>query len=255
MDDVAIGRLLRSIRVRLRLRQVDVATRAGISQQLVSVVELGALEHVSIPALRRLGRAVGAEIVIGVRWRGAEIDRLRDEDHAQVAGAVVRLLESDGWLVRSEVTYNEYGERGSIDILAFHPETRTLLVIEVKSELVSVEETLRRLDQKTRLAPTIARTQFGWTATRASPLLALLDTRTCRRRVARHDAVLGRAFSLRGLRAKAWLRAPSGPAGLLLYVSLSTADGAVRRPVGVRRVVRRRAAPVERSSRSTDHSA
>jgi transcriptional regulator with XRE-family HTH domain len=71
MDDVAMGRLLRSTRVRLRLRQVDVATRAGISQQLVSVVELGALEHVSIPALRRLGRAVGAEIVIGVRWRGA----------------------------------------------------------------------------------------------------------------------------------------------------------------------------------------
>jgi transcriptional regulator with XRE-family HTH domain len=49
MDDVAIGRLLRSIRVRLRLRQVDVATRAGISQQLVSVVELGALEHCRSP--------------------------------------------------------------------------------------------------------------------------------------------------------------------------------------------------------------
>jgi transcriptional regulator with XRE-family HTH domain len=246
MDDVAIGRLLRSIRVRLRLRQVDVASRAALSQQLVSLVEVGALEHVSIPALRRLGRALGAEIVIGVRWRGAEVDRLREADHALVVGVVVRLLESLGWLVRTEVTYNEYGERGSIDVLAFHPGTRTLLVIEVKSELVSVEETLRRLDQKTRLAPAIAMAQFGWSAARASPLLALLDTRTTRRRVARHDAVLRRAFAIRGLRAKAWLRTPSDTSGLLLYVSVNAGDGARRRPVGVRRVVRRRAAAAER---------
>jgi transcriptional regulator with XRE-family HTH domain len=75
VDDIAIGRLLRSVRVRLGLRQVDVGERAGVSQQLVSLLELGALQHVSVPALRRVARAVGAEVVIGVRWRGANVDR------------------------------------------------------------------------------------------------------------------------------------------------------------------------------------
>ena len=116
------------------------------------MLELGALEHVSVPALRRVARAVGAEVVIGVRWRGAEVDRLRDEDHARIVASVIGRLEALGWLTATEVTYSDCGERGSIDVLAFHPATRTLLVIEVKTEIVSAEETIRRLDQKTRLA-------------------------------------------------------------------------------------------------------
>ena len=63
------------------------------------------------------------------------------------------LLEAEGWLTAAEVTYSGYGERGSIDLLAFHPATRTLLVVEVKTEIASVEETLRRHDAKVRLAP------------------------------------------------------------------------------------------------------
>jgi hypothetical protein len=55
-----------------------------------------------------------------------------------------------------------FGERGSIDLLAWHESSRTLLVIELKTELTSVEETLRRHDSKVRLAPGIARERFGW---------------------------------------------------------------------------------------------
>ena len=240
MDDIALGRLLRSIRIRLRLRQVDVADRAGLSQQLVSLLELGALEHVSVPALRRVARAMGAEVVIGVRWRGAEVDRLRDEDHARIVAAIVRLLALDGWLTATEVTYSEWGERGSIDVLAFHPATRTLLVIEVKTEIVSVEETIRRLDQKTRLAPKIAAERFGWSAVAAGRLLAVMDTRTARRRVQRHGPVFGRSFPVRGWAARAWLRSPIGGPGLLLFLTPTSGDGARRGPATVRRVARSR---------------
>jgi transcriptional regulator with XRE-family HTH domain len=93
MDDVAIGSLLRSIRVRLGLRQVDVSTRAGVSQQQLSVLERGGLEHLSIDAARRLARGVGARLVVSVQWRGADLDRLRDEDHALVVAEVVGILE------------------------------------------------------------------------------------------------------------------------------------------------------------------
>lgn len=240
MDDIAIGRLLRSIRTRLRLRQVDVADRARLSQQLVSMLELGALEHVSVPALRRVARAVGAEVVIGVRWRGAEVDRLRDEDHARIVASVVSRLEALGWLTATEVTYSVWGERGSIDVLAFHPATRTLLVIEVKTELVSAEETIRRLDQKVRLAPKIAAERLGWSVLATARMLAVMDTRTARRRVERHDPVFRRAFPVRGWASRTWLRSPAGTASLLLFVPFTTAAGARRGPASVLRVTRPR---------------
>jgi transcriptional regulator with XRE-family HTH domain len=209
MDDVAIGRLVGVIRRRLRLRQGDVVERAEVSQQLVSLLEAGGLERLSLGAARGIFRAMGAELVVTVRWRGAEVDRVRDEIQARVVAAVVALLQSEGWPTAAEVSYSEFGERGSIDLLAFHPGTRIVLVVEVKSEIVSVEETLRRHDVKVRLAPKIARERFGWAAVGTCRMLAISDTRTARRRVERHDGVFGRAYPVRGWAARGWLRHPS----------------------------------------------
>ena len=128
MDDVAIGRLVGVIRRRLGLRQADVAERAEVSQQLVSLLETGGLGTISLGAARAIVRAMGAELVVQVRWRGTEVDRVRDEGHAGVVAAVAALLEAEGWLTAAEVTYSTFGEGGSIDLLAFHPETRILLV-------------------------------------------------------------------------------------------------------------------------------
>ncbi len=50
---------------------------------------------------------------------------------------------------------------------------RQVVVVEVKSQLVSLEETLRRLDAKARLAPLICRRRLGWGPAAASRLLVL----------------------------------------------------------------------------------
>src|SRR5829696_10081033 len=113
-----------------------------------------------------------------------------DEGHATLVGRAVEMLQSLGWETRSEVSFSVYGERGSIDVLAWHAPTRTLLVVEVKSELNSVEETLRVHDAKLRLAPRIAAERFGWHAIATARVLVLPDLSTARRRVARHRAVL-----------------------------------------------------------------
>ena len=84
MDDIAIGRLAGFLRRRLGLRQEDVARRAKVSQQLVSVFETGGVGRISMGAARGIASAIGAELVITVRWRGAEMDRVRDEGHAAV---------------------------------------------------------------------------------------------------------------------------------------------------------------------------
>ncbi|HEX5014293.1 MAG TPA: helix-turn-helix domain-containing protein [Candidatus Limnocylindrales bacterium] len=48
MDDRQIGRVLRAVRIRLNLRQSDVASGAGVSQSIVSDLELGRIELVGL---------------------------------------------------------------------------------------------------------------------------------------------------------------------------------------------------------------
>ena len=142
MNDLAIGRALRVLRQRLGWRQVDVAIDAGVSQQLISKIERGRSSRVSSATLRRVFAAVDADVVTYVRWRGGELDRLLDEGHASIVGSIATLLRRRGWQVLTEVTFSDYGERGSVDVLAWHPATRTLLVVEVKTEITSAEELL-----------------------------------------------------------------------------------------------------------------
>ena len=96
-----------------------------------------------------------------VRWHGGDLDRLLDEAHAGLVERVAQLLRRLGWQVLVEVSYNRWGERGSVDILAWHAAARTVLVVEVKSEITAVEETLRKHDTKVRLAPAILHERLG----------------------------------------------------------------------------------------------
>jgi transcriptional regulator with XRE-family HTH domain len=230
--DVRIGARFRALRHRLGWRQEDLARRAGVSQDVVSLVERGHLERVSLVNLRSIARALDADFVIQLRWRGGDLDRLMDEAHAVLVGATAKLLAASGWLVRIEVSYSVYGERGSIDVLAWHPATATLLVVEVKSELASVEETLRKHDEKARLAPRVASQEIGWRSRAVARLLVLPDLSTPRRRTARHEAVLGAAYPIRSRQLRQWLSAPDGAVSGLLF--LDTA-GPSKRPASVAR--------------------
>ena len=194
-----------------------------MSQPLISKLERGEIGDVNVDTLRAVTAALDATVLLEVRWRGGAVDRLLDEKHARILGATVDHLVSCAWATEVEVSYSVYGERGSIDVLAWHEGSRTLLVIEVKSELVSVEATLRKLDEKARLAGAIARDRFGWRVESMARMLVLPSTSTERRRVARHDAVLSAALPLRYDDLRAWLRRPVGPMSGILFVADITA--------------------------------
>ena len=67
MDYVQVGRVLREARVRLGLRQEEVAARAGVSQPTVSALERGVREGVALRSLAAVAAAVGVEVsVVGV---------------------------------------------------------------------------------------------------------------------------------------------------------------------------------------------
>ncbi len=235
MNDIVLGQALRALRIRLLLRQEDVAGNAGVSQQLISKIERGRLASVSTAVLRRIFAAVEADVVTVVKWRAGELDRLLDEGHAELVGRIVVLLRRRGWAVLTEVTFSEFGERGSIDVLAWHPATRTLLVIEVKTEIASAEEMLRRHDVKVRLGRKIGRDRFGVAPARVARLLVVADEMRNRRRVERLSPMLSTAYPDRGRAVRQWLAAPAGDLLGLIFTAPASGGGSARRPRRVRR--------------------
>lgn len=180
----------------------------------------------TIGTVERVIAALQASVDLTVRWEGAALDRTLDSAHAHLQEWVARELNALGWLVRVEVSFNHYGDRGRVDVLAFHPVTRVLLVVEVKTAFGDLQDTIGRLDVKVRLGSTIA-LEVGWTDVAAVvPMLVVADARSARRLVAAHASLFAR-YSVRGRQARAWLRRPGLPApvGLLRFVNLQDSHG------------------------------
>ena len=242
MDDQRVGRIVRALRRRLAWRQSDLARAAHCSQATVSLLERGRLERVSLPVVRRVIAALDASLVIQVHWRAGALERLLDEDHARLVGRVAALLSGVGWEAVIELTYSEYGERGSYDILAFHAASRALLVVEVKTDPPSAESTLRKLDEKARLSPRVARERFPWHAGVVARVLVMPDTSTLRRRTASHPMLFAGVLPARGRSIRRWLAAPIGTLAGIWFLS-ENEDTSHIRPRGGRQRVRRRDLP------------
>lgn len=191
---------------------------------MVSLIERGHVSTLSLRAVRRVFRAVDAGFECQVVWRGGDLDRVLDERHAQLVGAVADRLASTGWEARIEATFSEFGERGSIDILGL--KRPVALVVEIKTEVTSVEATLRRLDAKRRLAGKIVSDREGWRPTTVGTLLVVLDGSTSRRRIGRHRASFDAALPGRGPAVRRWLRDPVGPMNALVFLSPGNPGGA-----------------------------
>lgn len=126
MDALRVGRSLRALRVRRRLRQADVAAKAGISRSQYSRIERGSLRGLPVGDLQSACAALGADMDVRVRWHGEGLDRLLDAAHADLVNRTVRLLTDAGWESAVEVTFNEYGERGSVDLLGWRADVPAL---------------------------------------------------------------------------------------------------------------------------------
>lgn len=237
MDDKRIGRTLRAIRIRKRWRQSDVSAKAGVSATLVARVERGELASIPTGKIRRVAEALGARFDAVVRWQGADLGRLMDARHAGMHEAMAALLSAlDGWQFEPEVSFSIYGERGIIDILAWHPGRRMLLVIELKTEVVEVSGLIASMDQRRRLAWEIARDR-RWDPVAVSTWVVIADSRTNRRAVAAHRGVLRAKMPLDGRGMRGWLRDPSGRVDALGFLPNRHAT-ALGRPVApVKRVL------------------
>ena len=208
MDAVRIGRVVRALRRRRAWRQADLASRAGISASTISRIEGGALRSMTLEILERVAAPLGLTLDLVPRWQGEGLDRLLDEAHASLVDVLVQRYADAGWEVAVETSFAIDGERGSIDVLAFHPGAGVLAVNEVKSVVPDVQAMLHGLDRKARLAYRIGADR-GWRAECVLRMLVVNDDRTARRRIERHAAVFDAAFHARGHAAAAWIRDPA----------------------------------------------
>jgi transcriptional regulator with XRE-family HTH domain len=214
------------VRRRLALRQRDLAERAGVSQQTVSNIELGRLEEVDLGTLRRVCAALGIEISVTPRWRGPDLDRLLDAGHAAIVEEVVRGFRAGGWTTEVEWSFNRFGERGSIDVLAWHPVHAAVAIVEVKTRIVDLQDLLATLDRKVRIAREVLPGERGWRPASMARILVVPATSTSRDAVDRHEATFTATLPGRTVETRRWLKAPIGDLRSIWFVRGTSPGGA-----------------------------
>lgn len=176
--------------------------------------------------LEAVAEALDGQLGLDFRWRGGELDRLLDAAHATIVESLVRLYRAAGWEVVVEATFSEFGERGSIDVFAWHAPSGQVAVNEVKATIADAGRTVMGVDRKGRLAPIIAR-KLGWTCIGVSRFLVVAEGATGRRRIAEHGSIFRTAFPLGGRESRAWIHAPTArPVAGVMFLSAAHREGA-----------------------------
>jgi len=207
VDLVRFGRGIRALRHRRRWRQLDLAQETALSRSVIVRIETGQAASIAIEKLEKVANALGARADLRLNWNGEALDRLLDADHARLVDITASILRAAGWEVAAEVTFWIRGERGSVDLLAWHAGSRIVLVIEVKSVVPDQQAMLAAHHRKARLGIEIARTR-EWNAVAVGRLLVIGDSRTARRRVEAHSTTFAAEYPHRAIAIRRWLAAP-----------------------------------------------
>jgi hypothetical protein len=218
---------------------VDIGRASKLSRPVISRIERGLIESITVGMLMRAAASLGAVVDVRLRWNGEQLDRLLDEGHARLVDVVVVMLRTSGWDVAVEVSFSVWGERGSIDVLAYHRATGIVLAVEAKSVVPDSQATIHGLDRKARLAPQLA-AQRGWDCRAVARLLVIGASATSRRRVAQLDATYDVVFPVRGRVLRSWLRNPEAAIAGLLFVAYAPQGSTSAVAAGQQRVRRRR---------------
>ena len=238
MIAIAMGRVLRMLRLRREWRQSDVAEKAGISSSAVGRHESGAIGSLGI--LEKHAAVLGLRVDVRVLGRAGSLIRLGDEEHARIVETVAARFREHGFLTETEASFSEWGERGRIDLLAFDPATGTLAIVEVKTQLLDLQDLFGSLNVKQRLAATIAQRR-GWKVDGCVTVLAVANTAANRRVVREHPSLFAdfdaRRLTIAGLRPGNrlihWVKADGGAGAWLAGRQRVSRQRAISHPRGI----------------------
>jgi transcriptional regulator with XRE-family HTH domain len=171
-----LGAAVVEIRATIRWSQHELSRRSGVPQSMISRIERGKLENPPLATIAVLLESMGGRLRVQVDppfllGRRGQLDAA----HARMSGHIARRLEGKGWRVVTEVEVGGDRSRGWIDLLAFHPVTRLVLVIEAKTEIHDLGQIDRTLSWYEREAWAAAR-RIGWRPAAVTGCLLLLMT-------------------------------------------------------------------------------
>jgi transcriptional regulator with XRE-family HTH domain len=186
----------------------ELARRAKLSRHVIDRIENGAVS----PSLETVARLfstlrIEAELVTRVPFAIGD-ERQRDPVHARCGAYVQRRLQIAGLLVEREVEVVGDRTSGWIDLLAFEPTTRTLLIVEVKTQLDDLGRIERTLGWYARLGSSAAR-RFRWRPRRVITWLLLLATEAVDDRLRANREALLEAFPGRAPAMQRWTQEPA----------------------------------------------
>ena len=188
--EIDLAQLLRRERVNGGWSQKRLALRIGMSQSRLSRYETRTALRPRVDVYARAFHVLGITIRLDAQ-RTDEAPR-RDRGHAFALGYVLRRLPS-AWLGDTEVAVREGRRRGWIDLLLFHPRSRWLLVVEIKTEVHDIGETLRTLRWHADHALSAAHAR-GWRPRSVVPVLIVLGTREATDRLIEAQPLLASAL-------------------------------------------------------------
>ena len=169
----SFARSCRLTRLNLDITQRDLAEAVGLSRGHIAKIEAGRANP-TVDQIDRIGRALGMRLdLVATPPTFLSERRTHDLVHARCSGHLGRRLIGDGWLIAREVEVVEDGIHGWVDLLAFDPDTHTLLIIEIKTRLDDLGAIERQIGWYERLAPAIAAGR-GWVPARQAAWLVLL---------------------------------------------------------------------------------
>jgi transcriptional regulator with XRE-family HTH domain len=204
----AVAATIRSSRRVAGWTQRELAARSGTSQATICRLESGLGPTLDLVIAERVLTALGLRPSLVLDDRHLD-DRRRQLDglHARIGGFVARRLERDAWLTASEVEVGEGAPRGWIDLLAYRPADRSLVVEETKADLPDMGGLQRSVAFYQREAWAAAR-RLGWRPIRSTVLVVALDSEAIARRLADNRDLVTRAFPAPIPGVAAWLRDP-----------------------------------------------
>jgi transcriptional regulator with XRE-family HTH domain len=215
---LVLGRQSKQARLALRLTQRQVATAVGVSRGYIANIE-GGRANPTLAIVDRLSRVLelDAELVLrrpaisptdGLRGPTGQ----RDLVHARCSGYAERRLTAAGWQVAREAEVVQGRAHGWIDLLALHPRTEALLVIEIKTRLDDLGLVERQVGWYGRSAADVAR-RLGWRPRRVVSWLLLLASDEVEWSIRNNREALGTSFPMRAREMLAWLQGDHPVAG------------------------------------------
>jgi transcriptional regulator with XRE-family HTH domain len=201
----AFGRICRDRRLELDVTQASIAGAIGTSRGHYSMIEAGRV-NVSAATMDRIAEALGIRLrVASTNVVAAMSQRPRDAVHALCVAYVARRLRAAGWEVVRELEITDGRLHGWIDLVAFDPVTRTLLVVEVKTRIDDVGRLERQIGWYERAVLRSLPSEWvpagvgTWVLALAS---AEVDEAVGDHRAAFADALPGRAQEMRAVVAR-----------------------------------------------------